>query len=682
MFPPPSHQQGVPGFNQPPPFGFNQPPPRSHQGPPIPAGAGLPPKPSPAFTNPPFGQGGSSGSLVDDKLTTVFVGGISPGVNDEWLEKMFKATGNLKSWKRVTDSEGKPKGFGFCVFADAESVLRALRVLGGEGAGQTELGRSEGSGGIELPNLENGGPPKKLKLNVDEVARRYIDEYLKANPDHDLESDKTALKTINEYIASMKGAAAESFLSSIGTPPSGANAPAANGVSSSLQSSQPGSPDSSAADGAKKEKDPLDDLPADMPAPQREMITREISLFRERSAQKDREKKEREEAERRRREMRDRERYRERERDREREYMDLDRVEYHRQDRRDRDRDHPDHPGHRPGEMFPFHQHHHRKFPPNMSSPQPYGPYPGFPPAPGGFPHSSPMPPSDDEDEEEYERRRLERRQREMMDAFFERERRWEAAEVSRLRKLDRDAERDGSYEIKRARETEYWEKRLREWDDDEERERGEEEFYRDRAKWWARRQAIQQSEMEEDNRDRLAEQAELEAAAQQQQHQVPDVDGTAQINGNAGGDELITGDQDLNDAIMANNTSMVSADGIVVGRIMTVEERTRAIKELVAAIPADKDGLWGWDVRWDQIDDTMLDSKLRPFVSKKVAEYLGEEEEDLVSFVLDLVRNHTGAQGMLDEMQQALDDEAEVFVMKLWRMVIYETESKSRGLS
>ncbi|POG63814.1 hypothetical protein GLOIN_2v1682773, partial [Rhizophagus irregularis DAOM 181602=DAOM 197198] len=96
------------------------------------------------------------GSEVE-KLTTLFIGGISPGVTDDWMEKILKTCGTLKSWKRVKDQSGNPKGFGFAEYADADSVLRALRVLGGEGSGDDKKDK-----GVVLPALEEGANGKKL----------------------------------------------------------------------------------------------------------------------------------------------------------------------------------------------------------------------------------------------------------------------------------------------------------------------------------------------------------------------------------------------------------------------------------------------------------------------------------------------------------------------------------------
>jgi RNA-binding protein 25 len=45
-----------------------------------------------------------------------------------------------------------------------------------------------------------------------------------------------------------------------------------------------------------------------------------------------------------------------------------------------------------------------------------------------------------------------------------------------------------------------------------------------------------------------------------------------------------------------------------------------------------------------------------------------------LVEFVVEKVGEHLSAKDMVGELEPVLDNEAEPFVIKLWRMLIYET--------
>ncbi|KAI8852405.1 hypothetical protein BC829DRAFT_385047 [Chytridium lagenaria] len=475
-----------------------------------------------------------------DKLTTVFVGSITEGVYDNWMERVLRTCGVVRTWKRVTDSNARPKGFGFCIYDSAESVLRALRILGGEG---TDTG-------------------------VDAVARRHIEEYKAAvartnSDDVVARGDAMAREELNQVLNEMKSVSAESFLSSI----------------------MPAAPSGN----------PLDDLPEEMPAEERE---------RERSAAKDREKREREERleERRRQEERDRDRNKDRDVDRDRRMHDERRV-----DRRE-------------------------------------------------------------EVDEEEEKRRQERRERENAQAFAERENRYLMRESQRLRALHGYQNKQADAEAKRIRDKEGMMKRLEEWDDDIEKARGQEDYYVDRPRWVSRRQLYLQREMEMDNKDRAAEQEELARL-------VPDVDRAEAERSRREQERTATISRERDEERHQHEKDMQSAaagSGFVVGRI----------ENLVKSIPTEKDALVSFPVKWQHIDKNLIDTKLRPFIAKKVAEVLGEEDRDMIDFISQAIKKQMNAMKLIDELAQALDEEAEILVVKLWRMVIYESEARAMGIA
>jgi RNA-binding protein 25 len=63
----------------------------------------------------------------------------------------------------------------------------------------------------------------------------------------------------------------------------------------------------------------------------------------------------------------------------------------------------------------------------------------------------------------------------------------------------------------------------------------------------------------------------------------------------------------------------------------------------------------------------------MRPWIGKKIAEFLGEEESTLVDFILQSMLKHDSAEKMLELLEPLLDEEAELFVLKMWRMLIFE---------
>uniref|UniRef100_A0AAV1TXC8 RRM domain-containing protein n=1 Tax=Peronospora matthiolae TaxID=2874970 RepID=A0AAV1TXC8_9STRA len=66
------------------------------------------------------------------KERSVFVGNIPYDVTEEMLKEIFSEAGSVVNFRLVTDREtGKPKGYGFCEYADGATALSAMRNLNG-----------------------------------------------------------------------------------------------------------------------------------------------------------------------------------------------------------------------------------------------------------------------------------------------------------------------------------------------------------------------------------------------------------------------------------------------------------------------------------------------------------------------------------------------------------------------
>ncbi|KAF9153413.1 putative RNA-binding protein 25 [Actinomortierella ambigua] len=104
-------------------------------------------------------------------------------------------------------------------------------------------------------------------------------------------------------------------------------------------------------------------------------------------------------------------------------------------------------------------------------------------------------------------------------------------------------------------------------------------------------------------------------------------------------------------------------------------------VKALIESLPSDAHGLWKWPLQWRSLDeDTTILEKIRSFTAKKVFELLGVQEDELTNFVIDHIKQRKPPQELVDELRAALDNDAEVLVMKTWRMLVFETEAKARG--
>lgn len=76
-------------------------------------------------------------------------------------------------------------------------------------------------------------------------------------------------------------------------------------------------------------------------------------------------------------------------------------------------------------------------------------------------------------------------------------------------------------------------------------------------------------------------------------------------------------------------------------------------------------------------MDNQLMEKRIKPWVNRKTAEYIGEPEPSLTEFICGKVLTGASPKTILEDVQVVLDDEAEVFVVKLWRLLIYEIENK-----
>lgn len=68
----------------------------------------------------------------------------------------------------------------------------------------------------------------------------------------------------------------------------------------------------------------------------------------------------------------------------------------------------------------------------------------------------------------------------------------------------------------------------------------------------------------------------------------------------------------------------------------------------------------------------------MKSWVTKKIMEYLGEEEKTLIDFIMGKIVSHTAPADILQQLTLVLDEEADIFVVKMWRMLVYEMYTAS----
>ncbi|KIN96504.1 hypothetical protein M404DRAFT_162883, partial [Pisolithus tinctorius Marx 270] len=108
-------------------------------------------------------------------------------------------------------------------------------------------------------------------------------------------------------------------------------------------------------------------------------------------------------------------------------------------------------------------------------------------------------------------------------------------------------------------------------------------------------------------------------------------------------------------------------------------KERLETIKQ---SIPHDKETLFKAKVRWDGLNDMMIDRKFEPIIKHRMVKYLGElEDDDLIMFVVEHLKDHKGPQKLVEGLEPVLEEEAQEFAINIWRQVIFESMAYGEGL-
>jgi RNA-binding protein 25 len=84
---------------------------------------------------------------------------------------------------------------------------------------------------------------------------------------------------------------------------------------------------------------------------------------------------------------------------------------------------------------------------------------------------------------------------------------------------------------------------------------------------------------------------------------------------------------------------------------VRTAEEKRKQVKIIIDKIPTEKTDLFNYALDWNEIDST-IEKKIRPWINKKIIEYIGEPEPTLVDFICSKVLAGSTPQGILDDVQ------------------------------
>jgi len=113
----------------------------------------------------------------------------------------------------------------------------------------------------------------------------------------------------------------------------------------------------------------------------------------------------------------------------------------------------------------------------------------------------------------------------------------------------------------------------------------------------------------------------------------------------------------------------------------LSIAEKKEVIKQIIERIPTSKDDLFAYPIDWKVVDLDFVNTRIKPWVDKKIMAYIGESEPTLSNFICEQVLEHNPPAKILNEIAMVLEQEAEVFVVKMWRLLIYVIAEKNVGL-
>ncbi|KAF2847056.1 hypothetical protein T440DRAFT_216789 [Plenodomus tracheiphilus IPT5] len=611
---------------------------------------------------------------------TIFVGNIPDGVGgDEGMERILETAGKLVRWTRATDANNKPQTFGFAEFGDAQSLETAAEIFK-----DMRVPTKRQKPGQEKKDDDEEVETTNLQVMVDDASIKYAEEWSKTRNEDEttvqfrLDTAKEALSQVLASFFNPTSAPAMDY----GGDSMMQDAPAQNGddVEVAFVSLATG-------------EDELADIPAEM----REIVAAEIAAFRDRSNQRDRERLRKEE--------------------------ELEEQERRRSGRRNS-----------PPPSVPTG--------PGGSNGIPLGPRAdrGVQGAPSG-PKGSQFPRDyqggvnfvnggainngvyinreDDDDsasDSEIERRRKKKRDDEQEDAYKKQLARWLKHETRTVSSLERTNDRMKNQEAEQQAAREAQAKQLKEFDDDQEAAAKRHLYYRDHGEYMREREKVREREAKDDAIDRAQEQRELASQQKQRDHARGQADAfldqqaeeimrtqerqepahfkislgaatkkleqTAAPRRTATDVENLLEDEEITDTSGSKKRTLIPINyDTAVRANLTQEEIEEAQRQLARDIPNDKEGLWKWPVSWDHLPERNIDKDIKEWAANKVLELMGLQEDMLVDAIVDHLKSRGGPQPLVENLAELLDDEAENLVKKLWRMVIYYSETEKRGI-
>ncbi|GAM27320.1 hypothetical protein SAMD00019534_104950 [Acytostelium subglobosum LB1] len=100
-------------------------------------------------------------------------------------------------------------------------------------------------------------------------------------------------------------------------------------------------------------------------------------------------------------------------------------------------------------------------------------------------------------------------------------------------------------------------------------------------------------------------------------------------------------------------------------------------VQKIIDSIPADKEALLSLKMGWDTIERlNIVDNKMKPWIAKKLTDIIGVEEVALVDHITTQLKARVESNALITQLHEMIDEEAESFVLKMWRMLAFYEKS------
>ncbi|CAD8141900.1 unnamed protein product [Paramecium pentaurelia] len=106
-------------------------------------------------------------------------------------------------------------------------------------------------------------------------------------------------------------------------------------------------------------------------------------------------------------------------------------------------------------------------------------------------------------------------------------------------------------------------------------------------------------------------------------------------------------------------------------------------LKQIFATIPTEKEELFNTQINWQLFaQSNLLEKKIRPWLRERCIEYLSQEERVFIDAIIKRLFNREKPQTIINKVvKKVLDDDSEQFVIRMWKMIIFELRKLERGL-